>query len=150
MISGKSDSSLQNGQFIENIGHTVDLSKTSINKYNFSIDKSSTYYITKKIYGNKEDYMDFDLQSNAFYDFRFGYLTEILGKSLFTISFDQIYYLMNSKIPLDQLNIKLFIERKEQNGEVISGDLGKLNLNFKDQYELLILEENDNLYKFES
>ncbi len=35
---------------MEQLGYAIDLKKSAINKYNFAIDKSSSYYISKKIY----------------------------------------------------------------------------------------------------
>lgn len=135
-VSGKSNSSLLNDQFMENLNHSLNINKTSINKYNFALNKSTSLYITKKIYGKSEDMFEFEDNSNVYLDFRFGYHNEILGKAVFSLSFEQIYFLMNNKIPLDQLNIKLFIEDKSQVDEE------------KENYELLIIEENDFEYTF--
>lgn len=37
-------------KFLEQLGYGIDIKKSSINKYNFAIDNSTTYYVSKKIY----------------------------------------------------------------------------------------------------
>jgi flagellar biosynthesis chaperone FliJ len=83
MVSGKSDNSNLNEQFMENLNHSLDIKKSSINKYNMAIDNSSTYYITKKIYGKKSELFEFENKSNTYFDFKFGYQNEVLGKVSF-------------------------------------------------------------------
>ncbi len=82
---------------------------------------------------------DFEEKNNTYFDFVFGYNNEILGKAVFAISFDQIYFLMNNKIPLDQLNIKLIFENEKDE-----------NLDYQDTFELIVLEENEYKYSFNS
>lgn len=60
----------------------MDLQQTCINKLNYALDTSTTLYITKKLYGNKETLFSFGQDEEIFLNFNFGYENEILGKSL--------------------------------------------------------------------
>lgn len=128
MVSGKSGNSDLNSQFLENLALSVDLNKTSINKKNFSIDKSTSYYISKKIFGQTEEIFEFDENSETYFDFKFGYSTEILGKAIFSISYDQIVFLMQNKIPLEQMEMKVFINN-ETIPNIIDNEYIDSNLN---------------------
>ena len=94
MVSGKSNNSNLNDQFLENLGTSLDLSKTCINKFNTAIDNSSSYYITKKIYGKDSSLFEFNETDNTYFDFRFGYQNEILGKVINYLKIDRFFIVL--------------------------------------------------------
>lgn len=59
----------------------------------------------------------------------------MLSKSIFSLSYDQIYFLMKDKIPLEQLIVKIQMENT-----VVDED--------DEQFELIILEETNYNYTF--
>jgi hypothetical protein len=112
---GNSSNSNDNDQFLKMLSATFDLSKSCIDKYNFAIDTSSTYYITRKIFdiNTQKDKISpfiFNKDSNNIFRINFGYKDEILGKSIFAINFESISNYFSP--PINHLNkeVKVYIE----------------------------------------
>ena len=86
---GNSDDSMI---FLEMLDKSINIEQSLINKLNFSLNCSTTEFISKKIYGlqSKSKMFEFDKNDNYMFDFSFGYKKEILGKAIFCFNINDI------------------------------------------------------------
>jgi len=116
-IKSKVSNSSECGPYLALLSNAVNLNQSAINKFNFSLNSSTTEFISKKIYGLKTkcSLFEFTDKTNYIFDFRFGYKKEILAKPIFCFNIADI---QNKTGQSGSNEIKIYYESDLEYNEV--------------------------------
>ena len=136
---GNCSNSFTNYNFTEQLANCFPLFLSNINQLNYSLDISTSLYVTHKLYGYpKSKIINFGKDTNYMMNFIFGYNYDVNGKHILGISFNKLMADLKQNISLLgkklEINIESEIPEEYDNGF--------------EPYEIFTIIESDKIIQF--